>query len=75
MKVNTKFEFNQEVWLEHNGSPKKYWVKLIILQNRDENPPWIRYELNYHIGWIREVDLFATEQECLKEIECTIDII
>lgn len=68
MDVSTKYEFNQEVWFEQNGKPKKDWVKLIILQNRDENPPWIRYELTYHNGWVREVDLFATKEDCENEI-------
>jgi hypothetical protein len=68
MDVSTKFEFNQEVWFEQNGKPEKDWVKLIILQNREENPPWIRYELTYYNGWLREVDLFATKEDCENEI-------
>jgi hypothetical protein len=68
MDVTTKYEFNQEVWFEENGKPKKDWVKFIILQNREENPPWIRYELMYFKGWKREIDLFATREESENEI-------
>ena len=74
MKIETKYNFGQEVWYLHYHSslyrdvPRKGTINIIILQPGFKSP---RYELHEdrNEGWIREIDLYDSEDNAINAIE------
>lgn len=66
MTITTKYEFNQAVWFIKDGKIKKDWINYIFVQKGVDDVPFHRYQFIYNSGLHREVDVFATEEECIK---------
>ena len=68
MKVETKYNIGDEVWVNDNGTPLKCKVKWIEVLALELLGTTIKYKVLSYEPPIREALVFASEEELLKSL-------
>lgn len=68
MKIVTKHNIGDEVWVNDNGTPRKCKVKWIEVLALELLGTTIKYKTLSYEPPIREALVFATEEELLKSL-------
>lgn len=66
MKIETKYNIGDEVWVNDNGTPRKCKVKWIEVLALELLGTTIKYKVLSYEPPIREALVFASEEELLK---------
>ena len=68
MKIETKYDIGQEVWVNDNGTPRKCRVKYIEVLALELMGTTIKYKVLSYEPPIRESLVFPTKEELLKSL-------
>lgn len=68
MKIVTKYNIGDEVWVNDNGTPRKCKVKWIEILALELLGTTIKYKVLSYEPPIREALVFASEDELLKSL-------
>lgn len=68
MKIETKYNIGDEVWVNDNGTPRKCKVKWIEVLALELLGTTIKYKVLSYEPPIREALVFASEEELLKSL-------
>ena len=68
MKIETKYNIGDEVWVNDNGTPRKSKVKWIEVLALELFGTTIKYQVLSYEPPIREALVFASEEELLKSL-------
>ena len=68
MKIETKYNSGDEVWVNDNGTPRKCKVKWIEVLALELLGTTIKYKVLSYEPPIREALVFASEEELLKSL-------
>ena len=68
MKIVTKYNIGDEVWVNDNGTPRKCKVKWIEVLALELLGTTIKYKVLSYEPPIREALVFASEEELLKRL-------
>ena len=68
MKIVTKYNIGDEVWVNDNGTPRKCKVKWIEVLALELLGTTIKYKVLSYEPPIREALVFASEDELLKSL-------
>lgn len=68
MKIETKYNIGDEVWVKDNGKPRKCRVKYIEVLALELLGTTIKYKVLSYEPPIREALVFASEEELLKSL-------